>query len=460
MFQANNDEIDCIINDKIKTSDIASSAVNSDEYFHLVSMLPEIEANLYSKDPSLVLQSIHNLASIFKYKAIPDELSDQKLFLSILNEIAPFMNDDLLLEFGYMISNYYSHEIFTPELDLTKFASNVFMNTDLNNSSVKVIKPFIQFLSYASKFVQISIIENAEFYNKLEMLIGISQDMDRNVAYLLSSILENEVQTEILLLIPKLIDMFWKSKYELLDDTLIDIIRIIYLVIYWFDDISKLKEYFDVLLVPLKSLWNKSINISNSIMLIVQLPIPHEYIKMLLDSGGKDFMLNAIKTKNSAISEALYLMATLIKNGDDYEYMFQEVMKNAYFGKINTRIAAGMCIASYIYYNCDLVYPSFLEVMDDDDELNVANAISIILDFDNNEVNEALIKALYHLSFKFYERKQVHEFRETCDQYYIPEKINSIIDNPDTNESLREAGELFIFTSIRGMISFNEIYIN
>ena len=171
-------------------------------------------------------------------------------------------------------------------------------------------------------------------------------------------------------------------------------------------------------------------------------------------------MLNAIKTKNSAISEALYLMATLIKNGDDYEYMFQEVMKNAYFGKINTRIAAGMCIASYIYYNCDLVYPSFLEVMDDDDELNVANAISIILDFDNNEVNEALIKALYHLSFKFYERKQVHEFRETCDQYYIPEKINSIIDNPDTNESLREAGELFIFTSIRGMISFNEIYIN
>ncbi|KAH0793155.1 hypothetical protein GPJ56_002864 [Histomonas meleagridis] len=193
--------------------------------------------------------------------------------------------------------------------------------------------------------------------------------------------------------------------------------------------------------------------------MILQLPLPKDIKENLMKSGGETEILNSINRNCQSTPEALRLLAQLIKEGqNDFTALFPTVVHYANYGKRDTRVSAGICISEFIMYNCDLVYPSFVQVMEDTEndpsDLNAARAISNLLSLEDEEVAEELIKALYHLSFLFFERNQVHEFRETCDWFFIPEKVNVFIDSD--NEYLSDIANLFILTSIRGIIPFED----
>lgn len=436
-------------------------------------------ANAQSLEQLLpILDYFERLTSFTIY---PNKIETEEFMLILFSQIQKYPSDEILAKFSRITACVYNNKSHEPPMPLFGFIIQMIttnINPPLNEYLIKVSINFLLILSTYSPLIPTELINNPEFFGSFLKFRNITPHLNTTLIYFYKKLLKYTDSIEVVSIIPTIIQTIYDTVFphvlstvqtdEFSSDILLNITSFIRefvaadkrLAPLTTDKKSKVymsEDYFELIFLPLSSLWNYSDEVNENLFLILTIlseefkhfKNPQAFFQLLqkfLEDGGHAIIIESISKSTNCTHRSLNLLKYLIRfnymdgtqfiyaNDEESGQMYGRIIYFCINGRMYERLFAGKCFAEIIKRNSTLGLENFL--LEGQGDLNLSQEIlqdvnllsskpclilQILVAYHIESLAKTIIRTLYYLSEKAYNLQRMHEFRETCDLYQVDE---------------------------------------
>jgi hypothetical protein len=420
---------DCALARCARVSSTVPDSLAPAEYHWLLASASEMEQLTISCNPDDVLQAVTAFSELFRGPKLDPRYRDSAILLQLLGAVGRFPTVALVQSLGVCFYYYFSHPETEPPPAILEFILVQFTNPP---PSPTFLVPFCRALGSVIKYSDV--VEDESFFRRLAELVGTDQELNASICELLMELLRvHSPPAASCLGLLAVVDVL--ADFIVADvgpELVLDFTNVIFRLlsaILWLGVFGIVEPYWEKLCRCLCSFWGVSSDVDSNLALICHSGLPVSCLPPLLEAGGLEAMEKLILETGE--ESAFELLGLLVQCGCDFDRFLPVVMDVVLNGGFSARVAAGVCLLSFIQTRTELVAESFLvESQEDSDEdpspTNYARALLSILELDSEIAKDTAIQALEYLHRYFLNRDQVHEFYEVLDFYHFRESLERI----------------------------------